>query len=815
MMRIATTLRPSRSAPASAVAVACAGAVALAVFVSACAEKGLTPPQKRFSAKVSLQVTITADQQAGFGPRFLVAAAGFDGEDGDDGGFLGHAVIPFTVGTHQMTVPVDLSPCLAARSLKGKDGCPLLVGALISADTGFLSDTSSGDPFREAFDYHLSGPYMVGPGSVLPTISPIDLSVSRLGVVKWAGDNALQLGGDATPYGFSGPITGVPGTGAAAPTLMAVTQGHLFPASRGQPSQGPYPQLAIFQDGNWRRVTASVLPVGTAPFTDVAAVSASEAYIAHRTGLYRFDGNAIAKVAAVTDSIASVASVTSGASAKYVIAGGWNGVVWVGNTQTWTRYVLPAGQTINGGVCITGPAEAFAASTTGGGLFRFDGTTWTSVPATSAAGKYSLQCTASGQAFVMAQDGQRFSWNGSTWVVIPNTGLGFGRSVTWGVVSPTEIYAASDSANVDRAFYRFNGTSWQEIGRLRYTSFVFEPWIDPRGAAYFASAGFGRVEKVSGTSVSVVSYQPTLRDVIMTSLSSAFVVGSNALLARWDGFAWTVDAPPKGLVTIRNYRGVWSDGPKNAWAVGDGSSVIRYDGTGWFVVGSLTGTAGGVADSYNGVWGTGSDVWAVGDASLLHCKASGSCVNEPTGGTGALHSVWGVSSTNVFAVGAGGRIVRFNGTAWAAMTSPTNRTLRRVSGSGANNVWAVGDSTVLRFDGTQWTVAPDSGELRQLLNRFGTRAPDFPNHVGLWVRGPTEVYFTTDNGYLGRYNGRRWDSVGPEGFLHTMTGLSGLPGGCALAITEGQTDPHTQTLWRGINSGGCFLTPMVPPTKWP
>lgn len=806
---------------ARAITFACAGMFALSALITACADKGLTRPGIAFNPKISLLVTITADQRAGFGPRFLLAAAGFDGEkdnNGDsDGGFLGYKVIPFAPGTQTLTVPIDLSPCLAYWAGRGRQFCPLLIGAAIVEDTSFVSDTSGGDGFSRSFDYYFAGPFNIGTGGVLPTIPPIDLSASRFAVVKWEGDNALRLGGNETPVGFSGPITGFPGAGSAAPTIFATTQGNVNTSTGNQGFSTTYPFVSVLQNGTWKRFPATLLPGNQGPqslFTDIAAVAANEAYMAHRTGLYKFDGSAMTKVAAITDSVVSVASVVTATGTKLVIAGGSNGVVWIGNTQTWTRYVLPSAPILSGGVCITGPNEAFAASgngTASGALYRFDGTNWTSVPAAANTGnKVNLQCPAPGQAFVHTQGAVRFSWNGSTWVQMSSVGLGGGRSFSWAVVSPTEIYAAADSANVDRTFYKFNGTSWQEIGRARVTQPVVEGWADPRGGAYFGSSAFGRVERVTATAVSVVSYAPSMRDVVMSSLTSAFVVGHYSLLARWDGAKWTVDAPPPGVNASRTLRGVWSDGPTNAWAVGNASAAFRFNGTGWSTV------ATGVTDNHQAVWGVGTDVWIAGDASMVHCKGASGCQNEPTGGSGSLKSVWGTSATNVFAVGAGGRITRFNGTSWSAMTSPTGRTLLRVAGSGPSDVWAVGDSVLLHFNGTQWTpfVDPD-GELNRLIAGRGLSQGNPLDNVGMFARGPKEMYFTGGNGNVGRYDGIRVQGMGLEGFRHTMVGLSGLTAGCAIGVTEAFSDTPVPTMWRGIGPTGCLLAPMVPPLTWP
>ncbi len=68
-----------------------------------------------------------------------------------------------------------------------------------------------------------------------------------------------------------------------------------------------------------------------------------------------------------------------------------------------------------------------------------------------------------------------------------------------------------------------------------------------------------------------------------------------------------------------------------------------------------------------------------------------------------LLSIWGISSTSIYAVGYNGVIVHYDGLSWSRMDSPTSKKLSSVWGSSDNNVYAVGDDgTVLRFDGLEW-----------------------------------------------------------------------------------------------------------------
>lgn len=55
-----------------------------------------------------------------------------------------------------------------------------------------------------------------------------------------------------------------------------------------------------------------------------------------------------------------------------------------------------------------------------------------------------------------------------------------------------------------------------------------------------------------------------------------------------------------------------------------------------------------------------------------------------------LFGVWGSGSSDVWAVGLGGTILHWNGSAWARLMSVTSSDLYGVWGSGTSDVWAVG-----------------------------------------------------------------------------------------------------------------------------
>ncbi|HYR07401.1 MAG TPA: hypothetical protein VEQ60_06525, partial [Longimicrobium sp.] len=128
----------------------------------------------------------------------------------------------------------------------------------------------------------------------------------------------------------------------------------------------------------------------------------------------------------------------------------------------------------------------------------------------------------------------------------------------------------------------------------------------------------------------------------------------------------------------------------------------------------------------NGLWGAStSQLFAVGSyGALLRYTGGAWVVDEPVT-EDELYDVWGSSASDVFAVGTFGTIVHWDGTAWEEMDSGLGcgcQSLNGVWGSGPNDVWAVGDGgLILHYDGVEW-VAGD------------TVPADFL--TGVWGSGP-------------------------------------------------------------------------------
>lgn len=146
-------------------------------------------------------------------------------------------------------------------------------------------------------------------------------------------------------------------------------------------------------------------------------------------------------------------------------------------------------------------------------------------------------------------------------------------------------------------------------------------------------------------------------------------------------------------------------------------------------------------------------------------------------GVGSLAEVTATSASNAWAVGgaAGDKtmIMRWNGTAWTQVPSPSpgpaRSILTGVAATSASNAWAVGNTTnskgtakglILHWNGGTWTQLPTPGGAIYLQSVAATSARN------AWAVGTS----TGGNGLILHWNGTSWKKVAsPE-----STGFDGV-----------------------------------------
>jgi hypothetical protein len=207
-----------------------------------------------------------------------------------------------------------------------------------------------------------------------------------------------------------------------------------------------------------------------------------------------------------------------------------------------------------------------------------------------------------------------------------------------------------------------------------------------------------------------------LSGVSMISADDGWAVGDAGTIIHWDGASWQVASSP----TTSNLEAVHMLSPNDGWAVGWDGTIVRWNGSSWQSVTSPTSL------TLRSVFMVStSDGWIVGgdtpDSVILHWNGVvWSTVPLPAIAPAILIDVAMVSATDGWAVGNYGRILRWNGSSWQLVDSPTSLYIISVDMVSATDGWAVGglypDGEIYRWNGTSWQTlsSPPSNELEEV-----------------------------------------------------------------------------------------------------
>ncbi len=199
--------------------------------------------------------------------------------------------------------------------------------------------------------------------------------------------------------------------------------------------------------------------------------------------------------------------------------------------------------------------------------------------------------------------------------------------------------------------------------------------------------------------------------------------GTSGVAVRWDGAAWTITTNLVNLMSV-------SGGTAVGVYAGEGSESY-WNGATW----SSREVLG--AGFIRGTWEASPGTYAAGDNGILVYTSEtgipGSWGAQTSGTTNALYAVWGSSTGNVYAVGAGGVILHnpnagVGGTGTWTATIHTSSTLTGVWGSSASDVYVVGSAPAVILHsvdgGATWTTMPPPSSAIGLFGVGGRAAND-------------------------------------------------------------------------------------------
>lgn len=193
---------------------------------------------------------------------------------------------------------------------------------------------------------------------------------------------------------------------------------------------------------------------------------------------------------------------------------------------------------------------------------------------------------------------------------------------------------------------------------------------------------------------------PTFRDVDGT-LANLTAVGTGGAY-HYQGAEWVFEQLPHTY----NLNSVWVASNGDAIAVGDEGAVVhRKDGV-WADDEVLK--LAGYTQNWNAVFGgSDTDIWVVGESGFV-MHFDGTSWKQVAGGPGepTLWGVWVAPTGDAFIVGNNGTAKKSNvieeepGYEFVDLPTGSDSNLYGVTGSNAQNVWAVGNrGTILRYTG--------------------------------------------------------------------------------------------------------------------
>lgn len=169
----------------------------------------------------------------------------------------------------------------------------------------------------------------------------------------------------------------------------------------------------------------------------------------------------------------------------------------------------------------------------------------------------------------------------------------------------------------------------------------------------------------------------------------------------------------------------------------------------------------------------------------------------------SLFDAWIAPNGDLFAVGAKGTILRYDGVQWTIISSPTSEYLRSIWGTSDSDVYAVGEKGVmLHFDGVSWSVV-DTGVEGNFNVVWGSSSSDVYaagwgssilhydgstwstillgktyNFESIWGSGSDDVYFLDYDAGILHFDGLYWDIVWSE----ERTNFSAIWGTCSTDV---------------------------------
>lgn len=259
---------------------------------------------------------------------------------------------------------------------------------------------------------------------------------------------------------------------------------------------------------------------------------------------------------------------------------------------------------------------------------------------------YAVYAAGPRDVYAVGRAGTVIHWDGRAWAVLPApAGSGDLKSLAG---AGDELVAGATSS-----VYHWDGAAWS--APTSTPQFVLGLWAAAATDVFLAGVN-GMTGRYTGAWAFAMPTANNLNAVAGTSASDAYAVGASGTVLHWTT-AWA----PETTGTTHNLLAVSASGARG-FAVGRTSgntpALVQRDGSWSDATALLPADVRTATASLRGVWTNGTHAFAVGDNGIIVHGEGTTWTPMPSNTTVQFYAVAG-SGNDVFAVGVGGKVVRY------------------------------------------------------------------------------------------------------------------------------------------------------------
>lgn len=424
---------------------------------------------------------------------------------------------------------------------------------------------------------------------------------------------------------------------------------------------------------------------------------------------------------------------------------GWYGITGTSGQDVWLMggrsplhfdgsavRAAPAGMSGFGSTWAVAPNDVWAVN--GRQIGRWDGTAFNVVRATQSDSYRVVWASGSNDVYVGGHD-DLLHWDGNAWHVLEGM-----RALNITGTSADDVWVGYWK------LWHFDGTSWSTLPLPEGAPMPISSLsvTGPRDAWMVSGVNGSQGEVFHFDGGRWVLHELGTKEVIreVKALAEDDVWAFGRSLFHFDGSTWTrAPETPTGILAVARIGGT-------TYALGSGGRILRLTQS---PVGFVELTHGFAAELKT-TWGSsGRAMWAVGARGVALYYDGERVTKVDTGVTANLAALRGTAADDVWAVGARGTVLHWAGDGWSSIPSGTLENLSIVFTKTRDDAWIGGGNVLLRASKAGITQVPIAGlpERVSIVDIDGTS----PDDVWLIANSADRVGFVT------HFDGKAWSPV--------------------------------------------------------